>query len=200
MIPPALRGRLREARNRLQIAEARLRGVLPERWGGGFEDETVSCRRLTEADREALIGLLPGPAGAAYAGPGNRQRLEVETGFWMGAFVRGRLVGAGFSREVSQGEEGDGRWALFSDDFVAARYRRRGIARRLHRARLLELGKLGYEAVFVWFRPENPAALAALRSVGFEMVPEAQVPRQVPRPAKGDYLAARRIRDINAPG
>jgi len=58
--------------------------------------------------------------------------------------------------------------------FVDLSLRRRGIARRLFQATFEAARRKGYEKFFTFIRADNPAALAAYQSQGFEVIGTAK--------------------------
>jgi GNAT superfamily N-acetyltransferase len=109
----------------------------------------------------------------------------------MGAFVRGRLIGAGYCQGAFTAGDRPFEHALYLSDFVLPAWRRRGIAQQLHAARLRELQTLGCTKAFGWVDPANHAAAAALLAVGFECLAESEVPAWLPRPSIKHLLVAK---------
>ena len=86
---------------------------------------------------------------------------------------RGRLVAAGFCSVAGDGEAAHG---LLAGGFVHPRFRRRGLAQRLHAARLAELARRGVASAYAWVDPINLASIAGLISSGFARVNPDQAP------------------------
>jgi RimJ/RimL family protein N-acetyltransferase len=101
----------------------------------------------------------------------------------MGVFVRDELVGYGYC--VGLGDSAAPfRSALYVAGFVHPRWRRRGVARAVHLARLAQLKQLGCEQAFAWVDEINGASRASLERCGFRKItptPEQLTHRPTPR-------------------
>jgi GNAT superfamily N-acetyltransferase len=177
-LPPRLRRQLKRARDRAQRAESKLRGRLPPALGGRFAVAAVRSRCLTPDDIEAWQRLRP-YVGAQRAQPD--VLLADEQRFAMGVWLRGRLVAGGLCSIAHGDPSASAPYALFSADFVHPSFRRRGLAQRLHAARLGELTRRGVPLAYAWVDPINLASLAAFAASGFTRVAIEEAPAQLPR-------------------
>jgi RimJ/RimL family protein N-acetyltransferase len=177
-LPPGVRRQLKRGRDRVQRAESKLRARLPQALGGRFDPDAVELRCLTPDDLRAWQRLRPAQ-GAQHAKPALLAASEER--FVMGLWTRrGRLVAAGFC-SIAQGEDGVGAHGLLAGGYVHPRFRRRGLAQRLHAARLAELARRGVASAYAWVDPINLASIAGLIRSGFVRVHPDQAPTALPR-------------------
>ena len=177
-LPSRLRRQLKRARDRAQRVESKLRGRLPPGFGGRFAVATICSRCLAPEDIDVWQRLRP-YVGAQRAKPD--VLVASEQRFAMGIWVRGRLVAGGFCSIAYDDSSAPAPYALFSADFVHPSFRRRGLAQRLHAARLGELTRRGIPVAYAWVDPINLASLAAFAATGFTRVAIEEAPAELPR-------------------
>ncbi len=191
-LPLVVRPWLKRARDRAQRLESRLRARLPQALGGRFDDASAECRCLTPADAEAFDNLRP----RSGAGATTTSMLTASNArFFMSVFVRGRLVGVGHCLLAGAGSSLPAGHALFAADFIDPAFRRRGLARRLHAARLAELARRGVSTAVAWVNPQNHAALACLAGGGFVRASNARSVAESFRPGPEWILV---VADVDA--
>jgi GNAT superfamily N-acetyltransferase len=184
-LPPPLRRQLKQARDRAQRAESRLRGRLPPALGGRYALAAIRSRCLTPDDLDAWQRLHP-YVGAQRAKPD--MLAADERRFVMGIWVRGRLAASGICSITHGDASAATPYALFSADFVHPSFRRRGLAQRLHAARLAELARRGVATAYAWLDPLNLASLAAFTASGFDRVSDADAPAGLARSPREPLL------------
>ena len=176
-LPQPLRRQLKRARDRAQRVESKLRGRLPQRLGGRFSVAAIRSRCLEPDDFDRWQRLRP-YVGAQRAQPD--VLVASEQRFTMGVWVRRRLVASGFCSITRDDASAAEPYALFSADFVHPSFRRRGLAQRLHAARLDELTDRGVRVAYAWVDPANLASLAAFTASGFTCVSTEEAPAALP--------------------
>jgi RimJ/RimL family protein N-acetyltransferase len=192
-LPPRVRRQLKQARDRAQRAESKLRGRLPPALGGRFTVAALRTRCLTPDDIEAWQSLRP-YVGAQRAQPDVLAPSEQR--FAMGIWIRGRLVAGGFCSITRDDASAPVPYALFSGDFVHPSFRRRGLAQRLHAARVGELARRRVAVAYAWVDAVNLASLAAFEASGFARVPIAAAPACLPR-SKHELLLRAHVHAVN---
>ena len=160
-LPGFVRPPLRRVRDVLQVVDAAVRRRLPVRLGGRLTRDRVHVRALAEGDRDAVARLRP----AAQA---HRIRFDEPTRFLMGILVADELVAmvhcVGLEPAARNGPFAR---ALFVASYVDPRFRRRGLAQRLYRGLLEQLGTVGGRRAYAWVGGQNRASKAAFLAAGF---------------------------------
>jgi GNAT superfamily N-acetyltransferase len=172
---------LRKARGALQRAESKARERLPEALGGRFSSDALTLRVLSDEDHAALQALRP-PAGRVPNGP----RI-----FVVGALLGDQLIASGACSAVGPSDAAPFEHVLFAADYVAPRFRRRGVARLLHGARLEVAAGRGARVAYAWVDPENHASLAGFRTAGFMEIASGHGPPWLKPPRAGHILFQR---------
>lgn len=186
-LPTRLRGALRRARTRAQRIESRMRKTLPQTLGGRFERDALVFRVLDDRDLPALHALRPRPGQQTATLLGGPSVLVI------GVSLHGKLIASGRCVGVGPSEQAPFDHVLFGADYVAPRYRRRGVARELHLARLREATARGARTAFAWVRDYNGASIASFEAIGFARVAIAEQPAWLQAPAPRHVLLRYRL-------
>jgi L-amino acid N-acyltransferase YncA len=192
-VPAPVRPTLHWMRDRVQLADSALRRRLPEELGGRYSDQAVQCRRVGLEDLDALRGLRQGTEPMSRETRAQASDLDSATQFCVGVYVNGHMVGCGWCVSVGEAAGRPYRDALLLSDFVQPSFRRRGLAQRLHDARLAQMAALRTETAFAWVDSRNGASLAVFEAKGFSVVPQARGPRWLEPPSPHHLLLSRAV-------
>lgn len=153
-----------------RLTEARVRRVLPSRWGGRFRERDLRLRLLGIDDVPALASLYMTDDTGQRALSDRLRRKSTQR--CTGAFINGELIGCCWRSQI---ETNSGLWWI-TGLHTKRELRRRGVAQWCIRHALHEAKSSGISTVYTWVKQSNFAAsAAALRCGGFLYNPTDQM-------------------------